>query len=154
MKILIALLATISISAFAAKPPSITGSDLIENGNARVISDGTSGGGGEDRNREVLSVQVIDAKGLDTSAKCNITNDKGSWSTTAPGSVTVLRSEGDLTIACSKDGENTQTLIVSAGTTQIEPKHFRFQADSDGSDDPVTVPYYNASIRLSLGAVR
>jgi hypothetical protein len=148
-KLLLVLLSTISFSAFAAQS-AITGSNLVATGKTHVISDASSGGGGEDRRREVLSVQVVDGKGLATSAKCTLTNDKGDWSTTAPGTVTVLRSEGELTIVCSKDGNDARTLIVSAGTTQIQPKHFRFQADSDDSDDPITVPYYNATITLSL----
>jgi|ERR1700744_608255 hypothetical protein len=150
-KILLAFLSTISLSAFAAQP-AITGSNLVATGKTHVISDASSGGGGEDRRREVLSVQVVDGNGLATSAKCTLTNDKGDWSTTAPGTVTVLRSAGDLTVVCSKDGNDTHTLVVSAGTTQIQPKHFRFQADSDDSDDPITVPYYTATVTLNLTA--
>ncbi|WP_186308737.1 hypothetical protein [Paraburkholderia sp. BCC1885] len=40
--------------------------------------------------------------------------------------------------------------VVTAATAQIDPKHFRFQADPDDSDDPITVPYYDASIKLTL----
>jgi hypothetical protein len=148
-KVALAFFSTISISAFADRAPSITGSDLLRNNNAHVISDATSGGGGEDRNSEILRVQIVDPNGLDISAKCELTNDKGDWSVTAPGTVKVLRSTGDLTIVCSQNSI-TQTLIVTAATTQIEPKHFRFQGDSDESDDPVTVPYYEASIKMTL----
>ncbi|OXC75477.1 hypothetical protein [Caballeronia sordidicola] len=117
---------------------------------AHVISDANVGGGGEDRRREELTLQVTDASGQPISAKCALTNDKGDWSTTAPGTVKVLRSAGDLTIACSKDGSNMHTLVVSAGTTQIQPKHFQFQGDSDSDEDAITVPYYNAALPLNL----
>lgn len=149
-KILLALLSTISISAFADRAPSITGADLLRDPNSHVISDANSGGGGEDRNIEVLSIEVVDRNGLDVKAKCDLTNDKGGWSTTAPGTVKVLRSKGDLTITCAKGSSNAQTLVVTAATAQIDPKHFRFQADPDDSDDPITVPYYDASIKLTL----
>jgi hypothetical protein len=147
--ILLALLSAISIPAFAAQPTNGV-TNLIDNSKAHVISDGKSAGGGEDRHREELSVQVTDGEGHATSANCTLTNDKGDWSMTAPGTVKVLRSAGDLTIVCSKDGGNVHTLVVSAGTTQIQPKHFLFQGDSDSSDDAITVPYYNAALTLNL----
>jgi hypothetical protein len=151
-KILFAILSTISISAFAGQP-AMDGTALVETGKAHMISDASTGGGGEDRRREVLAIQVTDASGPVAGAKCTLTNDKGDWSTTAPDTVKVLRSAGDLTIVCSKEGYNAHTLVVSAGSTQIQPEHFRFQADSDdASDDPITVPYYNATITMSLTA--
>jgi hypothetical protein len=145
----IAISASFSISASAQQ---ITGTNLMATGKTHVISDASSGGGGEDRRREELSLKVVDGTGQATSAKCDLTNDKGNWSTTAPGTVTVLRSAADLTVVCAKDGIAPHTLVVSAGTTQIQPKHFRFQADSDDSDDAITVPYYTATLTLTLTA--
>ncbi len=152
-KILFALLSTISISAFATQQ-AITGTNLLGTGKAHVISDANSGGsgGGQDRRRENLSIQITDSHGPATGAKCTLTNDKGNWSTTAPDTVSVLRSAGDLTIVCSKEGYNAYTLVLSPGTTQVQPPHFRFSSDSDDSDDAVTVPYYNVTITLNLTA--
>jgi hypothetical protein len=151
-KILLALLSTISISAFAAQQ-AITDTNLVGTGKAHLISDASLGGGGQDRRREILSIQVTDANGPATGAKCTLTNDKGNWSTKAPDTVTVLRSAGDLTIVCSKDGYNAHTVVISAGTAQIQPQHFRFQSDSgDDSDDAITVPCYNSTITLNLAA--
>lgn len=148
-KITLALLSAISISAFAAQPMnSIT--NQIDNGKAHLISDAKAGGGGEDRRREELSLEVTDGVGHATSANCTLTNDKGNWTATAPGTVTILRSAGDLTVVCSKDGDAPHTLIVSAGTTQIQPRHFQFQGDSDDSDDAITVPYYTAALTVNL----
>lgn len=150
-KILFALLSTISISAFATQQ-ALTGTDLMGSGKAHVISDASSGGsgGGQDRRREDLSIQITDSHGPATGAKCTLANDKGNWSTTAPDTVKVLRSAGDLTIVCSKEGDNPLTMVLSAGTTQVQPPHFRFSSDSDDAEDAVTVPYYNATITLNL----
>jgi len=71
----------------------------------------------------------------------------------APSTVSILRSAGDLTIVCSKEGYNASSLIVSPSITQIQPKHFLFQGDSGASDDPITVPYYKATITLTLTAI-
>lgn len=37
-------------------------------------------------------------------AKCALTNSKGSWTVTSPGSVRVHKAYDDLTAACNKDG--------------------------------------------------
>ena len=148
-KLLVALLSIVSISALA-REPFLSSSDLYTTGKTHEISDARAGGGGEDPHRELVALQVTDENGQLTSAKCTLANDKGYWSTTAPDTVKVIRSAGDLTIVCSKDGTDAHTLVISAGTTQVQPKHFHFQGDSDDSDDPVTVPYYNATITMSL----
>lgn len=36
--------------------------------------------------------------------ECHITNDKGSWDTTAPSNVTVRKSNEDLEVTCKKEG--------------------------------------------------
>lgn len=35
-------------------------------------------------------------------ANCNLTNDKGSWFVKTPGSVSINKSYGDMTVSCSK----------------------------------------------------
>jgi hypothetical protein len=141
----------ISISAFA-RDPFVSDSDLSKSGRTHDISDARAGGGGEDKHRELMSVQVTDTSGPATGATCSLTNDKGEWSTTAPGKVEVLRSTADLTIVCSKEGYNAETLVISPASMQIQPKRFRFQGDSDTSDDLLTVPYYDATVTLHLTA--
>ena len=49
-------------------------------------------------------------------AKCELTNDKGSWFVTTPGSVTVRRAYGDMTIVCTKAGMPAATLKVQSAT--------------------------------------
>ena len=51
-----------------------------------------------------LSV-TASSQGADVSgAKCSLTNDKGTWYATTPGSVTVRRSFNDLAVNCTHDG--------------------------------------------------
>jgi hypothetical protein len=151
----IASLLVFSVSAFATPsgqaPISLNG--LLEKQSDRVhmISDGSAGGGGQDRQREDISVQVVDASGPVADAKCKLTNDKGEWSTTAPDTVSILRSKGDLTITCSRNGYSDSTLVVGAASTQIPKPRFRFEGDSDeDAEQEITVPYYNASVTIKL----
>ena len=49
-------------------------------------------------------------------AKCSLANDKGTWFTTSPGSVTVRRSYGDLTVNCALDGSSPGIAMVKSTT--------------------------------------
>ncbi|MBX3673102.1 MAG: hypothetical protein KF776_09000 [Burkholderiales bacterium] len=49
-------------------------------------------------------------------ATCKLMNDKGTWIVKAPGSVTVSRAYGDLTVTCSKEGFGAATSTVSSST--------------------------------------
>jgi hypothetical protein len=49
-------------------------------------------------------------------AKCELTNEKGSWFVTTPGSVTVRRAYGDMTVICTKAGVPAATLKVQSAT--------------------------------------
>jgi hypothetical protein len=49
-------------------------------------------------------------------AKCTLTNDKGSWYVTAPGSVTVQKSYGDMVVTCKKKGIPTGISTVVSGS--------------------------------------
>ena len=51
---------------------------------------------------QAVSVNAIyDGDEVDN-AKCSLMNDKGSWYTTTPGSVTIQKSYGDMTVTCKK----------------------------------------------------
>lgn len=120
---------------------------------------GANGGrdGGQDRNREELAIAVIDASGPVASTKCTLSNDKGDWSVTAPDTVSVRRSSGDLKVHCEKPGYDPVESVLKASTTQITPKHFRFSTDAggDGSDEEeslITVPQYGPSITVTMNA--
>lgn len=49
-------------------------------------------------------------------AKCSLTNDKGAWYVTAPGSVTVRRSYNDLMVNCALDGTDPGIVTVKSST--------------------------------------
>lgn len=52
-----------------------------------------------------LSVQTLAADGNEVEgAKCDLTNDEGTWFLTTPGSTTVRRSNKDLQVICKKSG--------------------------------------------------
>jgi hypothetical protein len=59
-----------------------------------------------------LSVQTPDCEG----ATCTLMNSKGTWYVKSPGSVTVHRAYGDLTISCSKEGYPAAVNTVASTT--------------------------------------
>jgi hypothetical protein len=59
-----------------------------------------------------VSIDVPQCEG----ANCKLMNDKGTWFVKAPGSVTVSRAYGDLTVTCSKEGFGASTNTVASTT--------------------------------------
>jgi hypothetical protein len=51
-----------------------------------------------------------------TNANCKLSNDKGNWFVTTPGSVVVNRSYNDLSIRCEKDGVEPGLLTAKSFT--------------------------------------
>lgn len=51
-----------------------------------------------------------------SAASCQLTNDKGTWFVTTPGSVTVRRSFGSMTVACTRAGYVPVSTIVDSRT--------------------------------------
>lgn len=49
-------------------------------------------------------------------ASCKLTNDKGTWFVTSPGSVTVRRSYDDLLVSCEKEGQDPGLASVKSFT--------------------------------------
>jgi len=64
------------------------------------------------------SVSVVAKNnGADVSgAKCQLSNDKGTWFATTPGSVTVRRSFNDLAVNCALDGMSPGLASVKSST--------------------------------------
>jgi hypothetical protein len=75
---------------------------LVVSGCASMIS-GTN---------QSLSVSTTGCPG----ATCQLTNSKGTWYVTVPGSVTVHRGYGDMTVVCKKDGFSDARAQVSSAT--------------------------------------
>jgi hypothetical protein len=64
-----------------------------------------------------VSVNTI-YKGDDVDgAKCSLMNDKGSWYVTTPGSVTLQKSYGDMTVTCKKKGMGTGVASLTSHNT-------------------------------------
>ena len=57
----------------------------------------------------------IDTPGC-SPANCRLTNDKGTWFVTTPGSVTVKRAFGNMTVVCTKEGFSPITHSVGSST--------------------------------------
>ena len=80
---------------------------LVLPGCASIVS-GTS---------QPLSVQARHKDGTYVAdAKCKLTNDKGVWFVTTPGSVTVHRSYNDLALECTKEKYVTGTTMTKSAT--------------------------------------
>jgi hypothetical protein len=64
-----------------------------------------------------ISVQTFAADGQDVDgAKCDMTNDEGTWFVTTPGSTIVHRSNKDLQVICKKPGVDVGTANVVSKT--------------------------------------
>ncbi len=58
---------------------------------------------------------TVDTPGC-AAATCKLSNDKGSWAVTTPGSVVVSRAYGPLTVMCTKEGSAGGTTTVNSTT--------------------------------------
>ena len=57
----------------------------------------------------------VDTPGC-SAAKCQLTNAKGSWFVTTPGSVTIRRAYGNMAVNCAKDGYTPVSSSVASST--------------------------------------
>ena len=69
-------------------------------------------------NGQNQSLSVETKKGADplSGANCKLTNNKGTWYVTTPGTTTVQRSYEDLTVRCEKDGSEPGLVSVKSAT--------------------------------------
>lgn len=63
-----------------------------------------------------VSVETRSNAGQVAGANCKLTNNKGTWFVTSPGSTTVQRSFEDLAIKCEKDGLDPGLASVKSST--------------------------------------
>jgi len=63
-----------------------------------------------------LSVETRAGDTIVSGAKCKLSNDKGTWFLTSPGSTTVNRSFEDLSITCEKEALEPGILTVKSST--------------------------------------
>lgn len=65
---------------------------------------------------QTVSIETRNKGEQITNANCKLTNDKGNWFVTTPGSVVVNRSYNDLSIRCEKDGIDPGLLTAKSFT--------------------------------------
>jgi predicted metal-binding protein len=85
---------------------------------AMAVSALTLGGCASIVNGQNQPVSVDTRQGADAivGANCTLSNDKGTWYVTSPGSATVHRSSADLAIKCEKNGSNPGLSTVKSFT--------------------------------------
>lgn len=70
---------------------------------------------GQNQSVSVVTKQV-ESKADVAGAKCSLTNDKGTWYVTTPGSVTVRRSYNELAVNCALEGFDNGVSIAKSST--------------------------------------
>jgi hypothetical protein len=65
---------------------------------------------------QVLSVQARKGNDAVTGAACTLTNNKGTWFITTPGTVTIHRAYNDLNITCKKEGIDPGVAAIKSTT--------------------------------------
>lgn len=79
-----------------AKTSAVVALCIAATGCSTISGSGTS---------QPLSVQTLSADGSEVEgAKCDLTNDEGTWFVNTPGSTIVRRSNKDLQVICKKQG--------------------------------------------------
>lgn len=69
---------------------------------------------------QTLSVSTVSTNGNPISkANCDLTNDKGNWYVVTPGTVTVHRSYGALSVKCKKNGYQDGLVSSSSSTKSM-----------------------------------
>lgn len=85
---------------------AIVGAALLASGCASIVN-GTS---------QVISVETQTASGKVTGASCKLENSKGVYYVTSPGTVTVHRAFGDMSVQCEKAGLPTGIAKIQSST--------------------------------------
>lgn len=70
-------------------------------------------------NMQPVSVQTIHENKEVGNVGCTLTNDAGKWFVTAPGTVTVHKSTGDMAVDCQKDSLSGRETVVSKSNGSV-----------------------------------
>ena len=66
---------------------------------------------------EPITIRTVDRSGNEVrGAECELSNAKGKWIVTSPGSVTVTRSNDNMLITCRKDGLDEGVVALVSAT--------------------------------------
>ena len=102
-----------------------------------------------------ISVTTVN-KGVDVAgARCKLSNDKGIWYITTPGSLLVHRSFNDLSVDCTLDGAEPGTAMVKSSTKAMAFGNILFGGIIGAGVDMSTGAAYDypAIINVELGKV-
>ena len=72
-----------------------------------------------DGSNQSVSVKTVSGTKDIAGARCSLTNDKGTWYVTSPGSVSVHRSYDTLNVSCESDGYIANAGSAPSGTKGI-----------------------------------
>jgi hypothetical protein len=67
-----------------------------------------------DGSTQTLSVQTTKGTSTLAGANCVLTNNKGTWFVTSPGTVAIHRAYDDLSVVCKKDGEEPGAMTIKS----------------------------------------
>ncbi|EMN1927610.1 hypothetical protein RVV18_001997 [Burkholderia ambifaria] len=109
-----------------------------------------------DGSTQVVSVETRSAAEAVTSASCKLTNDKGTWFVTTPGSVSLHRSMGDLNIKCDKEGREPGISTVASSARGMVAGNLLFGGIVGTAIDMGTGAAYDypTLITVSMGAAK
>lgn len=65
---------------------------------------------------QIVSVETLQSSGRVDGASCKLENDKGVYYVTTPGTVTVRRAYGDMTVRCEKAGVEPGIASIKSST--------------------------------------
>ncbi|WP_144022311.1 hypothetical protein [Caballeronia sordidicola] len=68
---------------------------------------------------EPINIQTAIGRARVVGASCSLTNSKGTWSVTTPGTVKILRAYGALNVDCQMPGVSDGTLRVKSSTKSL-----------------------------------
>jgi hypothetical protein len=73
-----------------------------------------------DGSNQALSIQTVHGAHQVADASCTLINNKGTWFTKTPGTVTIHRAYDDLNIKCEKDGYDAGLVTVKSSAKGME----------------------------------
>ena len=91
---------------FILKSIAVLGAVTMFSGCASII-------GGSSK---LVSVQTTKGESMVAGAMCTLTNDKGIWFVTSPGTVSIHRAYDDLSVICKKEGEEPGAMTIKSST--------------------------------------
>lgn len=97
-----------------------------------------------------VSVEALSSADKVTGANCKLSNDKGVWYVTTPGSTTVQRSFADLAVTCEKDGLAPGLLTAKSSTKAMAFGNILFGGVIGAGVDMATGAAYDYPTLISV----